>query len=155
MIKIIGIGSPFSDDRLGWNVIEQLQATFDKTKMNNIDFLTCDRPNMSLISLMKGADEVILIDAVKSENLPGTIVRLSPDDIFESQILLSSHDFGVKHALELAHSLNLLPKQLTLYGIEIGTLSYNDQLSSDIADAIPMLVSELSQYINALHDSKP
>ena len=145
MLKIIGIGSPFSDDRLGWEVINKLEQ--ELVPDDKFALLTCDRPNLGLVNLMQGTEEVILIDAIRSGCEPGNLVRLNHDEIMQKPDLLSSHDFGVQQAIALAQALNELPPKLTFYGIEIGDLNYSEQLSSCITNAIPKLVTHIKNQI--------
>lgn len=114
MIKIIGIGSPFGDDQVGWRVADQL-----KTELPHIAIEKSDRPGPRLVSLLQGADTVILIDAVMSGAAVGAIHLLDYPELPNSTYFLSSHGFGVLEGLQLAEALGILPKNLSIYGIEI------------------------------------
>ena len=61
-LKIIGVGSPFGDDRLGWIAAERLRALpAYLSEKDSIDISILDRPGAALISHWQDADAVILI----------------------------------------------------------------------------------------------
>lgn len=118
-LLIIGIGSPFGDDRVGWEVIEQLQRM---TLPSGVQLLSLDRPGVELIERMQGHARVILIDAVHSEDHPpGTCLELTSGPLRRHDNA-STHGFGLAETLRLGQSLNALPPRLQLYGICIRPL---------------------------------
>jgi hydrogenase maturation protease len=78
------------------------------------------REGAHLMDLWKGAGIVFVFDAVYSRNPAGAIYRLNamkervPGDLFR----LSTHSLGIAEAVELSRSLNQLPAELILFGIE-------------------------------------
>lgn len=138
MIKIIGVGSPFGDDQIGLEVIRDLQLHFEIQKLiadKKIELLELDRPSISLLEKMKGADQVIIIDAMKSGQPLGTIRKFENEEIDTAECLLSTHGFGVLHTLQLGRALNQLPKNITIYGIEIDTTNPGDEIHLDVLAA--------------------
>lgn len=147
LIKILGLGSPFGEDRVGWIV-----ATLLKNKITHPSIvIEChDRPGVRLLELMKQATNVFLVDAVKSENQIGTIHRLTNNEIYESNHLLSTHDVGVAQTLQLGQALNILPESIVLYGIEIDNLQLNACISDRVDKAINQVILHLRCEINTL-----
>ena len=118
-IRVLGIGSPSETDNLGFLVAHALQGGFDA---GQVEITALDRPGPRLIEHMRGADTVILIDAVKSGAPVGTLHRLQGRDL--NRVLLhrtSTHGFGLEEALQLAERLQELPPNLLLIGVEVGT----------------------------------
>lgn len=118
-IRILGVGSPFGDDRLGWEAADFLETALVR-RHRQISIERCDRPGAELLQLMKNARAVIVIDAMKGGCKPGTIKRIEPTLLYRS-FGLSNHSFGVAEALELAQVLGELPEELVIFGIEAGT----------------------------------
>ena len=156
-MRILGIGSPFGDDKLGWDAITALRRSLQESGLIQrlpISLTTCDRPGSSLLGLMQGAELAVLIDAVSS-NLPvGTLVRLQGEQIGAAEGLLSSHDFGVASALALAKALNALPARVVLWGVEVGPITAADApMRPEIEQAVPRLVAavtgEVEEYLAA------
>lgn len=116
MRRIIGIGSPFGADQLGWSAIDLLQ-----TELTDCELIKLDRPGSDLIRYFQGLDDVVLIDAVQAGQSPGSVLRLEVEDLALSECQTSSHGFGVADALKMAAELNLSPKKLLLIGLEAGS----------------------------------
>ncbi len=117
-LKVIGIGSPFGEDRLGWYVIEKLRREFAATD-RPVSFLALDRPGPALIEHMKDARGIVLIDALSNTGQPGRIQRLSPADIEgQESNRLSSHAIGIADTLQLARALGI-EARLMLIGMEL------------------------------------
>ena len=99
-----------------------------------------------LIELWEGADDVVVIDAARSGEPPGTIHRFEatsqelPIDVLGG----STHAIGVAEVVELARALDRLPARLTVYGIEVGELSHGNDLSPQVEAAVDAVVAELN-----------
>lgn len=147
-IKIIGVGSPFADDRLGWVVAEKLQTLHvpDNTEQQ-ISVLSLDRPGPSLISQWREADAVIVIDAVRSGTEPGMVHCLDASAIDVAPETSSSHGFGVATAIELARALDKLPQQIYLCGIEMDEKHVGDSLSPAVHKALPELIGRIEELV--------
>jgi hydrogenase maturation protease len=141
-LRIIGIGSPFGDDRLGWVVAERLRAhPAIRALGGEVEVLTADRPGPRLIELWRGAASVILVDAVRSGAAPGTLFRLDADEAMALGAGASSHGFGMGETLLLARTLGALPPRLSLLGAEAAeTATCGESLSAAVAAALPALV---------------
>jgi hydrogenase maturation protease len=149
-ILILGIGSPFGDDRLGWVALEALQASAALAAAGggSISFAVLDRPGPSLLAQWHGADLVIVVDAMCSGAPPGTRHRLEPAEgtTLES---VSSHGFGLAAALELARALNELPPHLVVYGMEIDPSCTGFSLSEPVRRSLPALIREIEREARA------
>ncbi|KTC74850.1 hydrogenase expression/formation protein [Legionella birminghamensis] len=148
-IKVLGIGSPFGDDQVGWRVAESLknQIALQVNISQYVFIETHDRPGIRLIELMKEASTIFIIDAVNSNSEIGTIHRFNNDDIFESENKFSTHDIGISQALQLGCALNLLPENIIFYGIEINTIEFGTNLSKPVEAAIEQVVAQLKHEI--------
>jgi hydrogenase maturation protease len=117
MIRIIGIGSPFGDDACGLMAARHLA----RDAPVGAEVVIADRPSAGLIELMDGVEACLVIDAVRSGALPGTVHDLDLRDLPRSFArAVSSHDLGVAEAVQLAAALGRLPAHCRLLGIEIG-----------------------------------
>jgi hydrogenase maturation protein HypF len=116
LIRIIGIGSPFGDDAAGLETARMLA----EAPPTNCEVIAADRPGTTLLDLLEDVDAVILIDAVRSGAPPGTIHDISFDELARSAArFVSSHDFGVAAAIQLARKLGRGPSLGRIIGIEI------------------------------------
>ena len=151
-VHIIGVGSPFGDDRLGWVAAEALQrsSAVNALEPGRIVISILDRPGAMLLALWDEADHVILIDAVRSGAVPGTRHRLSVSDLADSRLPATSHGFSVAAALELARVLGNLPDRLLLRGIEMDASCSGWALSDAVAEVMPVFVREIEKEALAL-----
>ena len=156
-VHIIGVGSPFGDDRLGWAVAESLQrsAVLNGLESGWIVISILDRPGAMLLAHWDEADHVILIDGVRSGAVPGTRHRFSASDVTSARLPATSHGIGVAAALELARVLGNLPDRLLLRGIEMDACCSGCALSDAVIAAIPVLVREIEEEILALAGATP
>lgn len=147
-LRVLGIGSPFGDDQSGWEVVKLLEKCpdFNSFTPNQLQFICCDRPGMYLLELMRGANTVFLIDAVKTSSACGTLHRFKNQEIETVNSPLSSHALGVAYAIKMGRALNELPQNVILYGIEIGDIHHQNHLSKPVIQA----VKTLSQHV--MHD---
>jgi hydrogenase maturation protease len=122
VLKVIGIGSPFGGDTVGWQAIEQLRSNCDWFPATT-EWQILDRPGSGLVPLLENSKTVVLIDAMQSGQPPGTVTRLQLPDLLAQASHPSSHSLGVAEALALAEALNTLPRELIIYGIEMGAES--------------------------------
>jgi len=144
-VHIIGVGSPFSDDRLGWVAAESLQRSpvLNGLEPGRIVISILDRPGTMLQAHWQDAGMVIVIDAVRSGALPGTCFRFDADEWAVSGLPASSHGYGVAAALELAHALGDLPSRLLVRGVEIEPSCSGFGLSRAVARVLPAFVREI------------
>lgn len=121
-ILVLGIGSPFGADTIGWQVIDHLErsAVSDDYLRNHVDLRREDRPGLYLLELISGYRQVILVDAVVSGAAAGTIHHLQMQDMLRERAVLSTHLAGVADALSLGAVIDMLPEKLELFGLEIG-----------------------------------
>ncbi len=140
-IAVIGVGSPFADDHIAYDVIQLLQ----KKSLPSMSIHYYDRPGWYLLEYMHDFETVHLIDAIVSGKPIGTLHRYDDIDYFQIQkILLSSHNFGLAETLLLGQTLNQLPKTLVIHGIEI-SVDHNDE--EMLKKACVALVERIKQEI--------
>jgi hydrogenase maturation protease len=151
-IQLIGVGSPFGDDRLGWVAAEALQRSSVVQAMHpgRMTISILDRPGAMLLAHWQNADDVILIDAVHSGAAPGTLHCLTVADLVSDGLPASSHGFGIACALELGGALGNLPGRVLLYGIEIDPAHVGQSLSPAVQLALPELIRRIEQVLSDL-----
>jgi hydrogenase maturation protease len=118
---IIGVGSPFGADRIGWEVVNELARPGGWAELppGRVTFSRCGRPDSSLLEALELPGLVILVDAMRSGSPAGTVRCFSAAELIRDGALISSHDFGIKSALSLATALGNLQAEVLICGIEI------------------------------------
>ena len=133
---LIGFGAPDrGDDVAGWSVADSVTSWPAERRSSG---------SFELVSTWSLDDDVVIVDAMRSGVDPGTVRRF--DAITEPlpmRTFRSSHAFGPAAIVELARALDLLPRSLTVYGIEIGTVEHGAPVSPEVTAAINVVVREL------------
>jgi hydrogenase maturation protease len=143
---VIGIGNEYSrDDAVGLIVARRLK----EKKPDKLKVLEGSGEGAALMESWSGADAVVLVDAVHSGAKPGTIHRLDastqtiPNRIFHH----STHSFSISDAIELARTLNRLPRSLIVYGIEGKQFESGPGLSPEVEEAVNVVIERLLEEI--------
>ncbi len=143
-IKIIGLGNSFAGDDAIGNIVARQLLPYQGPSVSVIEG---GLAGLNLLHEMEETETLILIDAVHSQSEAGNIVRfIAPQDLDKIGQLTwgsstaSTHAFGLGEALTLANTLELLPQQVILYGIELGHIHPGEPLSPQVSRAIPLVV---------------
>jgi hydrogenase maturation protease len=146
-ILVIGIGNAYRcDDAAGLVVARRLREQVSQ----DCSVVEHTGEGAALMELWKGADRVIVIDAVRSDAAPGTVSRFDaklsplPAPMFRD----STHTFSLVEAVELARTLNQLPRHLVVYGVAGQNFKAGTDLSPAIALAIPDVVEGVLREIS-------
>jgi hydrogenase maturation protease len=116
MTRVIGVGSPFGADRLGWLAIDHLAGM----SLPGCELIKLDRPGSCLLAHLRGLRKAVVIDAVALDTSPGGVSLLSFADLQRMLAPPSSHGFGLAETLALGAELGELPPALHLIGIHTG-----------------------------------
>lgn len=114
-LAVIGIGSPFGGDRIAWDLIERLRRS-RFASAGGVAFEASDRPGPALLERLRGAERVILIDAVAGAGEPAA--WYAEDAFVRLSAPLSGHAIGLAETLDLGRALGDLP-QLELLGLRL------------------------------------
>ncbi len=141
-LLFIGLGNLYRhDDAVGLVVAERLQ----EAGHGCVKIMTRSGEGTDLIEAWKGANTVVLCDAIYSGAGPGTIFHLDVgrQPIPRALFRFSTHAFGVAEAVELARELGELPPRLTIYGIEGANFQEGIGLSPEVEAAAWDVVNAL------------
>lgn len=91
---------------------------------------------LALIEDWEGFEALVCIDAAAPMGLPGRIHRVDVDatPLPASSGVTSSHAFGLPEAIELARSLELLPRRIIVYAIEGESFESGAPLTPAVAE---------------------
>jgi hydrogenase maturation protease len=65
---------------------------------------------------------------------------------------VSSHGFGVAEAINLARILQLLPKSLTVYGIEGKNFGIGETVSPEVLKSVEDLAQQIAALVSQTED---
>ena len=151
--RVIGVGSPFGDDRAGWEVVAALEAALRSGSAPplRVDVRACDRPGAALVHMLAGVQHAVIIDAALSADSPAGSVRWLGEREIGARRATSSHGFGLAEALALARALGDAPPQVSVLAIS-ATHFEGDALSDPVREAVRVAVREVLALIRG-HDA--
>ena len=143
MIRVIGLGSPFSDDQAGWWVIQHMHGRVPP----QVDLVWLDRPGAALINWMDGVNHLLIIDAVAgSPEAPGQVLSLDAAQLDRQSRQLTSHQLALVETLDLAEVLSCRPVRVDIIGI---TIRDTGTPNPAVAAAASQLAEQLAERICA------
>lgn len=134
---VIGLGNSFrSDDGVGLEVA---------SRVHNADTRMRPAASLDLIELWDGADEVVVIDAMRSGRPPGAVERFEPlvEPMADRSTFASTHGLGLLAAIDMGRALGRLPERLIVYGVEVANVEPGDTLTPAVASAAVRLAEEI------------
>jgi hydrogenase maturation protease len=145
-ILILGLGNILlGDEGVGVRVAEQLLSHPLPDEIEVIDGGTA---GYELINFFEGKEKVIIVDAVKTNDTPGSVYKLDLALVQEDEtVQLSLHQIGLKNVFKMASLMDLNP-EVTLVGIVPKDYQdYNIGLSEEVEKAIPLAIETVLKEI--------
>ena len=146
-ILILGVGNILTgDDGVGVHVLERLERGYAFS--DNVELCEGGTLGLRLLGPICGSEHVVIVDSVLNGGKPGTIYRLTGEDIPKSIRSKSSvHQLDLLETLAFADLMGRSPT-LVVVGIEPRDLSsWNIGLSPDVTarldDILVMVLSEV------------
>jgi hydrogenase maturation protease len=146
-VVIIGIGNPMRrDDGVGPAALVWLEHTDLAHGDGRAELITLDGEPTRLLDAWRGRRRAIVIDAARSDARAGSIhrVEVGHDPLPGWATGSSSHSAGLAEAVALGRTLDLLPEQLIVFGVEAGDLALGEGLSGAVLAALPALVEQVA-----------
>lgn len=143
MLRVIGVGNADrGDDAAGFEVVRRLRTA----GASGIEAVESDDAFTLLIQAWRGADRVVVVDAMRSGAPPGTVRCFDAvrDTLPVESFSAGSHGMGVAEAIELSRVLGWLPQELTVYGIEGGGFDAGAPMSPTVTRAVERLAAAIA-----------
>ena len=106
---------------------------------------------LALLPYLESADNLILVDAIRTDEPAGTLVRLQDDEVGPAVATrLSVHQVGVADLLDAARWLDRYPERVTLLGLVPASMELVVGLSRRVRPSLPLLVDSVVEEARAL-----
>jgi hydrogenase maturation protease len=140
---VLGIGNlVMSDDGIGVRVIQQLSACFRFP--DGVALLDGGTLGLDLLPRLEGVERLLVVDAVDIGKTPGTLARLSGDDVpIVLETKVSPHQMGLKDLLAVAMLQGFAPLEMVLWGVQPEKIEMGVDLSNAVAGALDALVKNV------------
>lgn len=148
-LLVLGLGNVLlEDDGVGAAAVALLRDRYDAPE--GVRVLDGGTLGLSLLPYLQESERVLLVDAISTEDAPGTFVRLDGDAVAPAVATrLSPHQVGVSDLLDGARWLDRYPAQITLLGLVPESMDLAVGLSPRVRSALPGLVERLVEEARA------
>lgn len=149
-LLVLGLGNILcSDDGAGALVVHALDRAFERPA--GVDVMDGGTLGLSLLPYLEAARAAILVDAVRADAPPGSIVRLEGADVAPAvEQRLSPHQIGVADLLDGVRWLDRFPPRLVLLGVVPATIDLGVGCSPAVHAALPRLLDAVVEEIRRL-----
>ncbi|NLI62174.1 MAG: hydrogenase maturation protease [Methanosarcinaceae archaeon] len=160
-IRILGFGSLLmGDDGIGVRIVQELERRApDIPCLKDVEIYDLGVCGLDMLPFLDDVENVIMVDAVKSGESIGSILRFTGADLLEGREiggLLSAHDITVPETLKIAEALQGLPN-IIFIGISIrapmNVYDFTTELSPPVEKsferAIDAVINEVEQLLES------
>jgi hydrogenase maturation protease len=148
-VTILGVGNILlSDEGVGIRVVEKLDRHYEFPE--NVEVLDGGVLGVHLMGLISAADHLIVVDAVRNNQPPGSLYRMAGDQIPKRILAKNSlHQVDLLETLTLVEAIGPSPETVVV-GIEpvdIQTMSLDltPLVASKLDDLVAMVLAELDR----------
>ncbi|NSW81842.1 MAG: HyaD/HybD family hydrogenase maturation endopeptidase [Syntrophothermus sp.] len=148
-VLVVGIGNLLlKDEGVGVHAVQELRESGLPPGVEAVDIGT---NSYDLVDCLCESDKLIVIDAMEGGGEPGTIYRVSFEnlELKRKGELLSSHQLQFHEAVEMAKMMGCCP-EITVIGIEPKTIDWGTDLSPEVQRRLPRVVELVLQEIERL-----
>ena len=152
-VAVIGIGQSLrGDDAAGLEAVHRWQEKFPDTATRpEVRIEASELPGLALIDLLHDVDAAILVDAVQSSAKPGTIHRLSEEELESfTTASKSAHGWGIAETLRMRSQLANAKINIRIIGIEAEQMQLGAGLSRSVENVLPLLCEVIEEEIHTL-----
>lgn len=150
-VLVMGIGNVLmKDEGVGCRVVEVLAEKYRFP--DNVEIVDSGTMGMMILNLFQDRDFVLVIDAVNGTGYaPGTVVRLSPEDMAPNSVLHSLHDIRFVDVLQAGELIGVQPEAHCV-GIQVEdmapvdlTIGLSESVEAAIDTAIDAVLTVLAE----------
>ena len=146
---ILGIGNLImTDDGVGVTVIHRLQERYSLP--GTVGVLDGGTLGLDLLPRLEGVKRLLVVDAVETGGPPGTLIRLTGDEInIAFRTKLSPHQMGLQDLLLVAELQGFAPEEMVLLGVQPGEIEMGTELTAAVEAQVEPLITLVLQELEA------
>jgi len=141
---VLGLGNILlGDEGVGVRVVERLLEQYDFPE--GVRVMDGGTLGLDLLPYVEDASRLLVVDAVQARKPPGTLVRMTGDEIpvFLDASKVSPHQEGLQDLLAVAVLKGYLPGEVVLWGVQVESLGVGLDLSEAVADQVEALAGKV------------
>lgn len=146
---VLGLGNILlSDEGLGVRVVQRLQERYRVS--SEIEVMDGGTLGLDLLPYLEGVDHLLVIDALEMGEEPGTMARLVGEEVPASlAVKISPHQMGLADLLAAARLQDSYPQEITLWGMQPGSIDTGLDLSPSVEAQVDRLIDEVLMELNS------
>lgn len=142
---ILGIGNLLmGDDGVGIHAVRELA----RQPIAGVEVVDAGTDYLSALPFLENAQRVLVLDAVRGRNAPGSIYRLAEQELSPRPDGSAAHVTSILEARRLLSPGAAWP-EITVLGVEPAVVDYGMDLSAPVAAALPELVALALEIITS------
>jgi hydrogenase maturation protease len=148
-ILVLGIGNLImTDDGVGVRVVHLLQELYRFPE--TVRVMDGGTLGLDLLHYLEGVWRLLVVDAVETGGPPGTLVRLTGEEInIAFRTKLSPHQMGLQDLLLVAELQGFAPEEMILLGVQPGEIEMGVELTAAVEAQVEPLVAAVLNELAA------
>jgi hydrogenase maturation protease len=137
---VLGIGNLLiGDEGVGCQAVAELSRRY--TLPPAVDVVDGGTAGFELLPLIDSLDLVILIDALRNDMSAGTVMMVEGEQVPRAFLARTTpHQLGICDVLAAAQLSEIMPRHLTLYGVEPKQMDVGIRLSPEVAAGMEKVI---------------
>ena len=104
---------------------------------------------IDLMEVFNGRRKLVVVDAVRGGQAPGTLYRFSPQEVEDQALPMNSlHQVGLLETLKLGELVDCKPKETVVVGAQPGDTGLGIGLTPEVAQAVERAVTLVKNEID-------
>jgi hydrogenase maturation protease len=146
-ILVLGIGNLLmQDEGVGIHAVRQLKSKYDLSE--KVELIDGGTSVLDLLPELEDAGHLIVIDALRCDRAPGTVVVLRNEEVpafFRTK--LSPHQVGLADVLAMLSFKGTAPASITLLGVVPSEMSVGMELSPVVSHSMDQLLATVAHEL--------
>lgn len=149
-VVVLGVGNPLmADDGAGIEALQRLRTRW--TLPDAVHCVDGGTWGMALLPEFDDADVLIVLDAIECDRAPGTLVRISGENVPRRlPPHLSPHEINLHELFALAELRGTMPATVVAIGVQPQLVDWEVGLTASVAAAIDGLADAAAMELRAL-----
>jgi len=140
---ILGLGNDLlADEGVGVHACRLLQQ---RSMPKSTRIVIAGTAILDTISELEQAERIIVVDAMKGEELPGTVYRIPFNQCSGSGCIASMHGFDIFRTIALLERTT--QPHITVFGVEPELIAWSLELSETVTKSLPFLLEAILEEI--------
>lgn len=146
-ITVLGVGNILqADDGVGIHAVRHLEAH----GVEGVELIDAGTSPFDMLGTFQAGGTVIVLDCIRTGAAPGTLHRLSPEDlVIADDDARFAHGLGVAKTVAMAHELGAEASVVVL-GLEPASIGWSLELTPEVRAALPTLLDALHEELERL-----